>query len=398
MEWEREQWIEEYEAGDWISEIAERHQVSRKTVHKWVARYEAYGVEGMAELSRAPHQHPQAVEEVWRERVGAVRQQHPRWGAGKLAWLLKQQHRETVPSESTIGRLLRENGWSRKRRPKAKAHGTARLEQAEQPNQVWGIDFKGWCRTGDGKKCEPLTISDYATRYLLCCQAVNSTRTEVVRPVMERVFGDYGLPERMRSDNGPPFASTGACGLTDLSVWWIELGLQCERIEPGHPQQNGRHERMHRTMQEETMQPPASTWRQQQRRLEAFRREYNEQRPHAALGQQPPATLYRRALREYPRRIAEPEYGPDWQVRKIDGGQARWRSGRMFVSHALNGKMVGFEPVEQDRWKVWFHRHWLGVWDQREQRLYRPHQWKPETTTAQDAALPDSPAGCSGPC
>jgi hypothetical protein len=197
---------------------------------------------------------------------------------------------------------------------------------------------------------------------------------------MERVFSEYGMPERIRSDNGAPFASKGECGLTELAVWWIELGIECERIDPGHPQQNGRHERLHRTLKEETMQPPASSGRQQQRRFEAFRREYNEQRPHEALGQQLPATLYRRAEREYPRGIAEPDYGPAWPVRKIDAGRARWRSQRLFVSHALNGKLVGFEPFEDGRWRVWFYRHWLGIWDERSRRLYRPQQWEREQT------------------
>jgi putative transposase len=259
MLWERETWFEEYESGERISDISLRHRVSRKTLYKWVERYEAYGLEGLRELSRAPHQHPQAVEAVWRERVLAVRQEHPSWGAGKLWRLLEQQYREGMPSASTIGRLLRESGLSRKRWRRARAHGTGWLYEGQEPNQVWAVDFKGWCRTGDGKHCEPLTMSDYATRYLLCCQGLESTRTELVRPVMERVFRQYGIPERIRSDNGAPFASQGECGLTELAVWWIELGMEWERIEPGHPQQNGRHERVHRTLKEATMQPPAAT-------------------------------------------------------------------------------------------------------------------------------------------
>jgi putative transposase len=382
MAWEREKWLQEYAAGERISAIAERHQVSRKTVHKWIGRYEEFGVEGLAELSRAPLHHPQAVEEVWRERVVAARQQHPRWGAGKLAWLLEQEHGEATPSASTIGRLVRESGLSRGRQRVGRAHGAGSLYDGQQPNDVWAIDFKGWCRTGDGKRCEPLTISDYATRYLLCCQGLVSTRTELVRPVLERVFGEYGLPERMRSDNGAPFASVGGCGLTELSAWWIELGMECERIDPGCPQQNGRHERMHRTLQEAAMQPPASTGRQQQRRLEDFRKEYNEQRPHQALGQQVPAALYRRSTREYRRRIAEPDYGAGWQVRVIDGGRAKWWSQRLFVSHALNGKQVGFEPFQEGLWKVWFYRHWLGMWNEKSRRLYRPYEWDREANCA----------------
>lgn len=384
MEWEREGWLEEYAAGERISDIAERHEISRKTLYKWIARYEAFGVEGLEELSRAPQQHPQQVGDLWRERIRAARMERPRWGAPKLAWLLAQKHgQERVPSVSTIGRLLRDGGLSRPRGHRAKAHGTGGFKQAQQPNEVWAIDFKGWCRTGDGARCEPLTVSDQATRYLLCCQGLSSTRTELVRPVLERVFRQYGVPERMRSDNGSPFASNGECGLTELSVWWIELGIACERIQPGHPQQNGRHERMHRTLKEAVMQPPASTARQQQRRMEAFRKDYNEQRPHEALGQQVPASLYTPAEREYPRVIREPEYGPQWQVRKVsDGGGARWASGRLFVSHALTGKQVGFEPVEDDLWKVWFYQHWLGMWEEPARKFWRPYQWARRKATS----------------
>lgn len=376
MAWERGNWIERYRAGERISDLAAQHEVSRKTLHKWIARYEEFGEQGLAELSRAPHRHPHAVDPIWRERVLAARDEHPRWGAEKLHWVLGQKHREGVPSASTIGRVLRENGRSRGRGRVGKAQGTGNLQAAEQPNQVWCIDFKGWCRTGDGARCEPLTISDYATRYLLCCQGLSSTRTELVRPVMERVFESYGLPERIRSDNGAPFASTGGCGLTELSAWWIELGIVCERIEPGCPQQNGRHERMHRTLAEATMHPPASTRRQQQRRFEAFREEYNQRRPHAALGQQVPAACYKRARNSYRRAVAEPEYGKGWEVRRVSGGESRWKCERLFVSHALNGKRIGFEPLEPGLWRVWFYRQWLGVWNETARRLYRPREWE----------------------
>lgn len=321
MEWEREEWMEEYRRGEKITEISRRHGISRKALYKWIERYEADGRVGLEDASRVPRQHSQAVSELWRERIRGARQTHLRWGAPKIAWLLGQHYKEQAPSVSTIGRALRDSGLSQPRR-RARKQGTGDLQQAEHANHVWAIDFKGWCRTGDGVRCEPLTVSDQVTRYLLCCQGLPSTRTELVRPVMERVFQEYGLPERLRSDNGAPFASTGACGLTELSVWWIELGIHIERIDPGHPQQNGRHERMHRTLQEATMDPPAATARQQQRRMDAFRREYNEQRPHQALGQQVPAALYGSSPRGYSGFLREPSYAAGWAVRKVfDGGQ-----------------------------------------------------------------------------
>jgi putative transposase len=386
MKWEREEWIEEYQQGESIAAIGRRHGISRKALYKWIGRYEAEGLGGLEDLSRAPQQHPQAVGEEWRERVRAARRQHPRWGAPKLAWLLRQHHPEdSVPSASTIGRVLRDSGLSQQRRRKH-AHGTGELGEAQEANQTWAIDFKGWCRTGDGARCEPLTITDQATRYLLCCRALPSTQGAYVRAVMQAIFQQYGLPQRLRSDNGAPFASRGECGLTQLSVWWIELGIACERIEPGHPQQNGRHERMHRTLAEATMEPPASTLRQQQRRMEMFRREFNEERPHEALGQVVPASLYIPSARPYPDRVAEPEYAAGWAQRRVfDSGQVKWNGRKLFVSHALLHKRIGFEPLQDGLWRVWFYRHWLGMWDERARRLWRPRDWEnrpPHSATA----------------
>jgi putative transposase len=387
MEWEREEWIREYDSGETISGIAERHGISRKAIYKWIARYEASGLAGLEDASRAPQKHPQAVSELWRERIRAARQEHLRWGAPKLAWLLKQRYpEESQPSASTVGRVLRDSGLSQRRR-RIRAHGTGDLAEAEQANQTWAIDFKGWCLTGDGVRCEPLTITDQATRYLLCCQALGSTSEARVRPVMERIFEEYGLPERIRSDNGAPFASRGECGLTRLSAWWIELGIACERIEPGHPQQNGRHERMHRTLKEATMQPPSATLRQQQRCMEMFRREFNEQRPHEALGQRVPASLYTPSPRAYSRRTPEPEYPAAWARRRIfDGGQYRWLRRKVFVSHALMHKQVGFEPVQDGLWRVWFYRHWLGMWDERARRFWRPREWATQASNSRAAS------------
>lgn len=392
MEWEREKWVREYQAGESIAEIARRHEISRKSVHKWIARYEAYGWEGLKDLSRAPHHHPQAVGAIWHERVAAARREHPRWGAPKLKWLLQERYRgETVPSVSTIGRILNEQGLSRGRRSRMRGRDRGVLSDAEQANEVWCIDFKGWRRTGDGQCCHPLTVSDQRTRYLLCCQALPATRTELVRPILERVFREYGLPQRLRSDNGPPFGDGGACGLTELSVWWIELGIACERIEPGHPQQNGRHERMHRTLAEATMEPPAGTMRQQQKRFSAFREEYNHQRPHQALELQVPGALYEASPRPYPRRSPEPKYPRQWAVRKVRaGGQTSWLGRRFFVSHALSGKQIGFEPMDDGTWRVWFYNHWLGIWDEKKNKFSRPHELAAKKPAKRKAERPSA--------
>lgn len=391
MEWEREQWMEQYRSGECISEIARQHQVSRKTVYKWIERFQSFGEEGLRELSRARLEHPEAVSDLWRERIGAARQQRPRWGAPKIQWWLGQHYTgQEAPSVSTVGRVLREAGLSRPRR-RARAHGTGPLAPAEAANDTWAIDFKGWRRTGDGRRCEPLTLSDQATRYLLCCQGLESTTTARVRAVLECVFAEYGLPRRIRSDNGAPFAVRGECGLSELAVWWIELGIESERIEPGRPQQNGRHERLHRTLQEATLSPPAATFRQQQRRFDAFRLDYNQQRPHQALGQSVPASVYVSSPRPYPRKVAEPDYGR-WPVRQVcSGGKLGWAGETAFVSHSLHGKRLGLEPMDEDRWNLWFYRHWLGVWERGRGRLWRPREW-----AAQQARRSASQGSASG--
>ena len=380
MFWEREEWIREYEAGESIAEIARRRQISRKSIHKWVARYEEYGAEGLRDLSRAPLHAGQTVEAIWKERVAAVRQEHPQWGAPKLEWALRQRYQKSeVPSISTIGRILKERGLSRGRNKRRRGQGTGELSEGNQANQVWCIDFKGWRRTGDGACCQPLTLTDHATRYLLCCQGLASTRGDLVKPVLERVFEEYGLPERMRSDNGKPFGDTGGCGLTSLSVWWMELGIECERIRPGRPQQNGRHERMHRTLGEQTLNPPAKNQRQQQKRFDEFRQEYNHDRPHEALGQKTPGELYEPSGRAYRSQPTEPEYQRGWVERKVtDRGQMSWNGERIFLSHALSGKLLGLEPVADGLWKVWFHRYWLAEWDERRKKLRHASECKKE--------------------
>lgn len=357
MEWEREEWIEQYQNGAGISEIARRCQISRKALYKWLARLENYGVEGLQDQSRAPRRQPEKLSQLWCERIRAARQEHARWGAPKLVWSLQQKYPgEVLPPISTVGRVLRDSGLSHARR-RIRAHGTGPMQVVEEANQSWAIDFKGWCRTGDGARCEPLTITDQATRYLLYCQSLGTTRGASVRAAMQRVFCEYGLPERIRSDNGAPFASTGECGLTRLSVWWTELGIQVERIDPGHPQQNGRHERMHRTLAEATMQPPAATLRQQQRRLEEFRQEYNQRRPHQALSQRVPASLYVPSLRPLPARTPEPAYQASWPQRTVcAAGKFKWQAHSLFLSHALTGKRIAFEPLQDGVWRVWFHR------------------------------------------
>jgi hypothetical protein len=220
-----------------------------------------------------------------------------------------------------------------------------------------------------------LTITDAYSRYLLKCQVVTAADTVHSKPIFEAAFREYGLPERIRTDNGAPFGSNGDSGLTSLTVWWIKLGIWPEHIEPGKPEQNGRHERMHRTLKEATAAPPAANRRRQQERFDEFRREYNEERPHEALGQVPPVQWYRRSGWRYPERLLEPEYPGEWETRRVsNGGQFRWRAERVFAGHALEGEVVGLEPLEQDCWRVWFNFYEVGVLDHRG-KIWRPDEW-----------------------
>jgi transposase InsO family protein len=229
------------------------------------------------------------------------------------------------------------------------------FSSADAPNRVWCADFKGWFRTGDGQRIDPLTITDACSRYLLRCQQVEKTDGERVRAIFESAFRECGLPEAIRTDNGAPFASRAVAGLSRLAVWWMKLGIVPERIAAGHPEQNGRHERMHRTLKQETASPPSADRRAQQRAFDHFRREYNEQRPHQALHMETPGAVYTRSAREYPARVPEPEYGSAFQVRRVqEHGQFRWKCQRVFLTQTLTGESIGLLPIDDRFYIVYF--------------------------------------------
>lgn len=373
---ERFRFVEEWKSGDWsLAELCRFYEVSRGTGYKWVARYAAGGLEGLRDRSRAPHEHPNAVGPEMEELVIEMREKHPSWGAPKIRARLAHDHGERrMPAESTIGAILKRNGLTvcRKRRRTCR-RATEPLAHAGAANTVWTADYKGWFRVGDGTRIDPLTISDAYSRYLLRCQALTVADYRHSKPVFEAAFREYGLPERLRTDNGAPFGSNGESGLTGLSVWFIRLGIVPEHIEPGKPAQNGRHERMHRTLKQETASPPAGTRRAQQERFDRFRQEYNEERPHQALQQQTPASYYRPSDRAYPGRLREVEYPGEWQVRRVSaGGQMRWRSQHVFVAHALEGEAVGLEPIDDRHWRVWFSFYHVGVLDVEKLWIRRP--------------------------
>lgn len=368
---ERAIMIGEYLSGDYsISQLARRRGISRKTAYKWIGRYAQRSVEGLRDLSRAPRHHPNAITVAMEERILEWKARYPLWGAPKIHSQLS--HLEDCPAESTVGNILQRWGLTRQRRQRRRASpGVCSWEEPNEANELWCADFKGWFRTGDGRRCDPLTISDAFSRYLLCCRGIcGSIGVEVVKPLFEVTFRKYGLPRGIRTDNGSPFASTGLGGLSVLSVWWLRLGIKLERIEPGCPEQNGRHERLHRTLKEAVISPAAPNFSAQQRSFGFFEQEYNHERPHEALGQRPPASVYRPSPRDFPERLMEPEYSDEWQVRAVrQNGEIRWQGRKVYVSCALCGQRIGLEPIDDGLWKVHFMTVELGRLDERKGRI-----------------------------
>ncbi len=362
--------------GEWlehetsVTELALRYGVTRKTVYKWIDRYDEEGPAGLEERSRAPKHHGRAMAPPVRRAVLEARQRHPHWGPRKLrAWLARQQPDVAWPAASTMGEVLRREGLSAvRRRVRYVVPLTQPLAAAHQPNEVWTADFKGWFRTRNQVRCDPLTINDAVSRFALCCRIVPAT-TDGVRPWFERTFREYGLPDAIRTDNGAPFGSTGPGRLSRLSVWWLKLGIMLDRIDPGHPEQNGRHERFHRTL-EEAMAPPAATVAEQQGRFDRLRQEYNFDRPHEALDNQCPGDRYQPSPRPYPRRLEDPWYDATHQVRRVrQHGVIKWAGDLVFISEAFVGELVGLAEADNGDWIVRFAQHEVGRVDRRTQRF-----------------------------
>lgn len=366
--------IGDHLSGLWtMTELCERYEVSRKTGYKWLARYCSDGAAGLMERRRAPLAHGRATAEHLVEAIVGLRRERPSWGPRKIvAKLAAGQPEADWPAASTAGEILKRAGLVCGRRVRRRA--PPRMGELTAPryaNHVWNVDHKGWVRLGDGARAEPLTMTDGFSRYLISLAATGSTAQDEAKPLFEQAFQDYGLPDVIRSDNGAPFASTGVSGLTALSAWWIKLGVKHERIDPGHPQQNGRHERFHLTLLE-AMRPPEPDRAAQARRFAAFARDYNEERPHEALGQKPPASVYKPSSRAMPRRLPEPDYPAEAAVRKVrSNGEIKWRGDFIHVCSALIGEAVAVEETEDGHWQVHFFNVPIGIIDQKTRKLRR---------------------------
>lgn len=355
-----------------MSELCQLYGVSRKSGYKWIERYLAHGPQGLEDQSRRPDSHPNQTPEEIVEALIAVRQRHPSWGAKKLLATVEKRHPEwPLPARSTVCEILRRQGLvPKQRRRRVIGHPGKPSTQALSPNDLWCVDFKGQFKTRDGLYCYPLTVTDDYSRYLLGCQALSGTSVAQAKPVFARLFKEYGLPTRIRSDNGVPFATSTLARLSMLSAWWVRLGILPELIEPGKPQQNGRHERMHRTLKAETTRPPAVNRRAQQRKFNRFRKEFNEERPHEALDMATPASLYVRSRREMPDRLPPLEYPDRFEVRYVSyNGGIRWNKGWVNVSITCAGEYVGLEEIDDGVWNVYFGPLKLGRLLERHMRI-----------------------------
>ena len=362
---ERIRMVMEVQRREWpLAELCRRFGISRKTAYKWLARYAAEGLPGLRERSRRPQHCPRAVALCWCRRIAELRLRHSHWGPKKLLVLLRERYpASSLPAVSTIGAILRRQGLTqpRRRRHRRQVTPADQTSLPQSPNEVWAVDFKGWFRTRNGRPCYPLTVSDLFSRYILVVRALPQARYAATRATFEKLFADYGLPQRIRSDNGAPFASIGAGGLSRLSAWWVRLGIALEFITPGHPEQNGSHERMHRTLQHEAVRAPAANGGAQQRRFNRWRDEFNLTRPHEALAMKRPAQLYATSPRAYPAILAEPIYPADYVIRRVRHcGAIKWQGRQRHIGEALAGERVGLHEMGPGCYEVFFGRVFLG--------------------------------------
>jgi len=366
---QRVEFVREFATGLFtMPELAAQYGISRKTGYKWFAAYVAAGVLGLQDRSRRPHHSPHAIAPALVDTVLAVRHRHPRWGPKKLLAVARQRESHpTWPARSMVARWLKQRGLraARRRAPSRPPSHAARLTIPTRPNEAWTTDFKGEFRTGDGAYCYPLTLRDGFSRFVLRCDALPARTADLTRRRFERAFAEYGLPDRIRSDNGGPFAGPGLGGVSQLSVWWMRLGIVPERIAPGHPEQNGSHEEFHAVLKAHTARPPAANGVSQQRRFRSFIREYNDLRPHEALDDQPPTTCYHSSPRPLPARVPPLDYPGHMEVRRVSSnGCVSWRGAPRFLATPLAGEHVAFEEVDDGLWTVHFATVALARYDE----------------------------------
>src|SRR2546421_3792047 len=353
---ERMRFVARLQEGAKMVDLCHEYAITRKTGHKIWSRFKAEGLCGLEDKRRVPKHIPHRTSPELRALILKSKKQHPTWGPKKLrAWLERKETGLLLPSANTFGYWLKRAGLVKERRARRRrpGHGRSELTNASAANEVWCTDFKGQFRLGNGQHCFPLTITDLHSRFLIACTALEGTAAVPALWAFTEAFREYGLPRVIRTDNGCPFASSGMSGLTILSARWLRLGIRHERIEPAHPEQNGQHERMHLTLKRETTRPAGANLLQQQERFDTFRREFNEERPHEALGQSTPASHYKRSERTHPEELPDLVYPLHDLTRVVNAsGVVSLFDVRIYVSHALAGEAVGLRELKDRRWLV----------------------------------------------
>lgn len=369
---ERLLFITRHEQGESITDLCREYGVSRKTAYKFLERYRSTGIKGLEDLRRRPYSNPNRIRQTVVDLVIAIKREKPHWGSAKVREILTRRYPNLeIPARSTIHLILDKQGLIQKRRQRRmflRAKPTE-LKPSNGSNDLWCIDFKGQFRMGDNQYCYPLTVTDQHSRFLLACEAMLSTVADPIYAVFEEIFEQHGLPNRIRSDNGSPFASSGILGLTRLSVWFLRHGISLERIEPGKPQQNGRHERMHRTLKQCTTRPPETNLLKQQECFDRFREEFNSERPHEALQMKTPAEVYETPSGRKLGNLSEIEYPThDFSSQVYECGMVRIpgkpkNKNKVYISQALYGERIGFRETDEGLWEVNFMDYDIGIYD-----------------------------------
>lgn len=354
------------------TELSRIYGVSRKTIYKWINRYAQDPEHGLVDRCRAPHSRPHAVPEPVKQVIIDTKLTYPHLGPKKImAYLRRHFSDQHWPADSTAGVLLTHAGLVRPRRRRARvAPNVLPFASCNAPNSVWSADYKGDFKLGDGSRCYPLTVSDNYSRYLLACQGLPNTRYVYAKALFERLFYRYGLPDAIRIDNGAPFASTAFGGLSRLSAWWVQLGIRPERIEKAKPSQNGRHERMHRSLKDAAINPPRYSIKAQQKAFDQYRQEYNQIRSHESLNNQVPADVYRLSNRPLPAKLADIGYDSEFTVRRVrHSGEIKWQGQVIYLSQVLAKQPIGFKQISENKWSIYYSFYLLGYWNHRKQNL-----------------------------
>lgn len=379
----REEFVQNALSGRFpVTALCNAYGISEKTGHKWLNRFKEEGTPGLSDRSHVPHEVPHRISDALRREILSLREKHPTWGPRKLRVVLgRRSPRVCLPAASTIGEVLRREGCVRPSKRSRRGFGLpmdSGLTKACAPNDIWTTDFKGEFRLQSGSYCYPLTAQDDSSRYVIGTTALSSTATLPVQIAFTRHFEEFGLPLVIRSDNGVPFASPRSIGrLSKLSVWWIKLGIRPERIEPAHPEQNGKHERMHKTLKAEATRPPSRSLTEQQVRFDRFRGEYNNDRPHESLNQETPASRYSPSTRAFSTALAGFDYPSHFEVRLVyTNGMVHFRRRKFFLSAALAAEEIGMEEIDDDLWRVTFGPLVLGTFHQESNTFIEEVQWQ----------------------